>query len=98
MMPFTRRWGLVLALAWCGAPRLANAQGPTIDSGPASSPGASTSLLGQSPGSGGGALSNPPGSGGAVLGGRPGTSTPRVYTGASTPGSTLEPTEQQRGI
>jgi cobalt-zinc-cadmium efflux system outer membrane protein len=78
----------------CGlTARQARAQGPTIDSGPAGSPGAGSSLLGSAPGSGGGALATAPGANVPVLGGRPGTSTPRVIA-PSAPGG-AEITAQQ---
>jgi cobalt-zinc-cadmium efflux system outer membrane protein len=80
------RWSLaVVALACSLAPRGARAQGPTIDAGPAGSPGAGASLLGSAPGEGGGSLANSPGSDAPILGGRAGTAAARVPTSLSNP-------------
>ncbi len=87
------RRGWAVALATClGGPTLARAQGPTVDPGQVTLPGAGSSSLGRSPGSGVSTLAAP-GSGaggmaddGQILGGRPGASTPRVPTAIATPG------------
>lgn len=92
------RWGLVLAVGCCSAGRLARAQGPTIDTGLSTAPGAVQSMLGTAPGSGGGDLGDNPGAGGQVLTGRPGASTPRVPVSIANPGAAPNPTALQTGI
>jgi cobalt-zinc-cadmium efflux system outer membrane protein len=91
------RWSLAIAIVGGLAPRLAHAQGPTIESGLQSTPGTGGSLLGRSPGSGG--VSSVDNSGTETfLGGRPGASTPRVPTSVSSPSAAGGITEQQIGI
>jgi cobalt-zinc-cadmium efflux system outer membrane protein len=82
-------WLLALGLAFSVSGRV-DAQAPTIGTelpqGQAM-PGSVNSMLGPTPGSGGGNFASPAVGGGQVLGGRAGTSTPRVPTSISNPGS-----------
>ena len=103
-------WGMVVSIACALTTNRANAQGPTIDSGQAGSPGGGRAVLGPPPGGGGGALGASPGAGvsalggnspaatGTFLGGRPGASTPRVPSSVSSPSGAGGPTDNQNGI
>ena len=80
---------LLIASTWSGR---ASAQSPTLGTESPQqkgqgTPGTSNSALGPTPGAGGGTFESPSVGGGQILGGRAGSSSPRVPTSISTPGS-----------
>ena len=83
-------WGLWLGLALGWGVRLAEAQGPTIDSSLPATPGGGQSLLGPAPGAGGTLPGAPSNAGQSILSGRPGPTVPRVDPGQPSIGSAVD--------